>query len=65
MEDRIVVYLKTDSPELQAAIDAHRDYIAAETLTITWSGQLLGDGSIKADVKVDGQPLHIELRESV
>ena len=32
MEDRIVLFLGTDSPKLQAAIAAHRNAIAAETL---------------------------------
>src|SRR5205085_2678483 len=33
MEDRIELYLATDSPELRQAIDAHREYIMTETLT--------------------------------
>ena len=32
VEDRIVLFLGTESPKLQAAIDAHRHTIAAETL---------------------------------
>jgi isoleucyl-tRNA synthetase len=65
MEDRIVLYLHTDSPRLKAAIEAHRDYIAAETLTTQWATAPLGDGAYRVDVKVDGQPLHIELRKAV
>jgi isoleucyl-tRNA synthetase len=62
MEDRIVLYLGTDSAKLRAAIDAHRDYIAAETLTVEWSSQpLTGPGAHQATVKVDGQPLTILL----
>jgi isoleucyl-tRNA synthetase len=64
MEDRIVLYLHTESAELRQAIDAHRDYIAAETLTVRWSaGSLNGQGH-GTDVKVDGQPLRIELNKA-
>jgi isoleucyl-tRNA synthetase len=63
LEDRIELYLSTTSVELQKAIDHFRNYIMAETLTINWSATPLGDGAAKADVKVDGQPLHIELRK--
>ena len=40
MEDRIELYLGTESEALRKAIDAHRDYLAAETLTAR-----LGDGT--------------------
>ncbi|HEY7329076.1 MAG TPA: isoleucine--tRNA ligase [Gemmataceae bacterium] len=63
MEDRIMLYLGTDSEKLRQAIAAHRDYIAAETLTVQWSSQPLnGSGVHRATVKVDGQALTIELR---
>jgi isoleucyl-tRNA synthetase len=61
MEDRIALYLYTDSPRLRAAIEAHRSYIASETLATQWATAPLGDGAYRTDVKVDGQPLHIEL----
>ena len=63
MEDRIVLYLGTDSEKLKPAIEAHRDYIAAETLTKEWSDQPLGDEASTATVKIDGQPLVIALRK--
>jgi isoleucyl-tRNA synthetase len=63
-EDRIVLWLHTDSANLRQAIAAHRDYIAAETLTVRWSpGSLNGQGH-GTDVKVDGQPLRIELSKA-
>ncbi len=63
MEDRIVLYLGTESEKLRAAIDAHRDYIAAETLTVEWSSQpLTGSKMHRATVKVEGQSLTIELQ---
>jgi isoleucyl-tRNA synthetase len=65
MEDRIVLYLGTESDKLRQAIVAHRDYIAGETLTVEWSAQpLIGPGVHRAAVKVDGQPLIIELKKA-
>jgi isoleucyl-tRNA synthetase len=66
MEDRIALYLGTDSDKLRAALAAHRDYIAGETLTVDWSAQpLTGVGVHRATVKVDGQALTIELKRVV
>ncbi len=64
MEDRIVLHLGTESAALREAIEAHRDYLAAETLTVEWSTQPLGDGAYQANVKVDGQALTIRLRKA-
>ena len=64
MEDRIILYLGTDSPALRQAIEAHRAYIAAETLTVEWASKPLGDGAHRADVKIEGQGLTIELRKA-
>jgi isoleucyl-tRNA synthetase len=58
IEDRIVLHLQTASERLLAAIDAHRDHIAAETLTVRWSNEPVGD---LADSKVEGQLLRISL----
>lgn len=63
MEDRINLYLYTDSPALQAATEAQRTYIAAETLTTQWAKEPLGSDAYSAQVKVDGQPLTIQLRK--
>jgi isoleucyl-tRNA synthetase len=63
MEDRIELYLGTDSPKLREAIDAHRDTIMAETLTTIWATAPLTGEAYRATVKVDGQPLTIELRK--
>ncbi len=57
MEDRIVLCLKTDSPELKQAIDTHRDYIAAETLTVKWADSLPNE----TEVKIEGATLKIAL----
>jgi isoleucyl-tRNA synthetase len=65
MEDRIELYLNTDSEKLRKAIDTHSDYIAAETLTVEWSSQPLTGADVhRATVKVDGQSLTIELRRA-
>jgi isoleucyl-tRNA synthetase len=64
MEDRIALWLGTDSAKLQQAIQAHKPYIAAETLTTQWAAQPLNGEAKRAEVKVEGQPLTIELRKA-
>jgi isoleucyl-tRNA synthetase len=61
MEDRIVLRLETESAALKQAIDAHRDYIAAETLVRRWADGPLNGEVHRAAVKVDKDPLTIEL----
>jgi isoleucyl-tRNA synthetase len=61
VEDRIVLRLATESDNLKQAIEAYRDYIGSETLTTQWAEQALNGEAHRADVKVDGQPLTIEL----
>jgi len=63
MEDRIALYLHAESPKLQAAIEAHREYIASETLVARWAQESVGEGAHQIEVKVDGLPLRIELRK--
>jgi isoleucyl-tRNA synthetase len=63
MEDRIVLYLHTESKELREAIEAHKEYICRETLAVKWATQPLGEGAYRTTVKVDGQQLIIELRK--
>jgi hypothetical protein len=63
MEDRIILYLHTESKELLEAIEAHKEYIRRETLVVKWATQPLGEGAHQATVKVDGQPLSIVLRK--
>jgi isoleucyl-tRNA synthetase len=61
LEDRIALHLATESANLKQAIAAHKDYISAETLTKRWSEQPLNGEVHRANVKVDGQALTIEL----
>jgi isoleucyl-tRNA synthetase len=65
MEDRIELYLHTDSAKPSQAIARHRDYIMAETLVARWSDTpLQGDGVYSTQVSVDGQVLQISLRKA-
>src|SRR5262249_10134233 len=64
IQDRIVLYLGTESPILRAAIEAHRDYIAGETLTTQWATAPLDADSPTAQVRIEGQPLTIQLRKA-
>jgi isoleucyl-tRNA synthetase len=64
MDDRITLYLGSESEKLLAAIAAHRDYIAAETLTVHMADAPLGGDAHSADVKIDGQALKISLRRA-
>jgi isoleucyl-tRNA synthetase len=63
MEDRIVVHFATQSPELLAAVDAHRSYISQETLAVEWPNVPLDGDSHMTSVKVDGHPLTVQLRK--
>ncbi len=62
IEDRIVLYLGTASEVLRQAIEEHRSYIAAETLTAQWSPTALEGEAHRVSVKVDGHELTIQLR---
>jgi isoleucyl-tRNA synthetase len=64
MEDRIVLHLATESAGLREAIEAHRTYIASETLVATWATKPLGGDAYRTTVKVEGQTLQIELRRA-
>jgi isoleucyl-tRNA synthetase len=61
MEDRIELYLGTDSDRLRAAIDAHRDHIAAETLTTKWATTPYGQVD---EIRIEGHVLGISLRKT-
>jgi isoleucyl-tRNA synthetase len=73
MEDRILLFLHTDSVELAEAIRTHAGEpadkgepwlgIKAETLAEGPIDQPLGEGAHRTDVTIDGHPLTIELRK--
>jgi isoleucyl-tRNA synthetase len=61
--DRIELAFETASPELQAAIDRHLDYVASETLaTSATFGRM--DGVAMESLDIDGHPLTIAIRRS-
>ncbi len=62
MEDRIALCLKSAAPELQQAIEAHRDYIASETLTTKWVDSF-DASSANLEVKIEGAALTIGLKK--
>jgi len=64
MEDRIVLYLGTESAALAAAIATHQAYMMAECLVSEWVSQPLGPEAATSSVKIDGQPLTIQLKKS-
>jgi isoleucyl-tRNA synthetase len=64
MEDRIVLYLHTESATLRQATETHRTYIANETLTVQWVTAPLGDDVATASVKIEGQALTIQVRKA-
>ncbi|MCP4594128.1 MAG: class I tRNA ligase family protein, partial [bacterium] len=61
MEDRIVLSLRTDADELNAAITACADYITAETLASELKNTALDCPSGTTEVKLAGHTLHISL----
>ena len=63
MEDRIVLGLTTTSDRLLRAIAAHRDLIAAETLTVAWMDSAHSDG-FSTSVKIDGEGVNINVRRT-
>jgi isoleucyl-tRNA synthetase len=65
MEDRIALHLATQSLELRQAVNAHSDYIAAETLAVELPNAPLDGDSHAITVKVDRHPLTIQLRKVV
>jgi isoleucyl-tRNA synthetase len=63
MDDRIVTFLQTEDARLNEAIKAHREYIANETLAVSWATNPLGDGAYRAEVKIESMQLAIELKK--
>jgi isoleucyl-tRNA synthetase len=59
--DRIELAFVTDAPDLQAALERHRDAIAGETLAESITFGPLADADTEA-VDVDGHPLVISIR---
>ena len=64
VEDRIILFLQMDSARLQKAIETHRAYIAAETLTVRWATESRGGRAFRKECKVEEQRLVIELAKT-
>ncbi|MCH7700664.1 MAG: hypothetical protein IID37_03150 [Planctomycetes bacterium] len=62
IEDRIELSLQTESPQVRAAIDAFKDYIANETLALRITADPLADGAASVDAQIEGDILNIALR---
>ena len=62
IEDRIELSLQTESPQIQAAIGAFKDYIANETLALRITMDPLADGAASVDAQIEGDILNIALR---
>jgi isoleucyl-tRNA synthetase len=61
--DRIDLAFETDAPGLRAAIEAHRESVAAETLATSVTFGTLPGGAVEI-LDVDGHSLSIALRKS-
>jgi isoleucyl-tRNA synthetase len=61
--DRISLYLHTTSDKLRKAIEVFKSYIMSETLAVDWATEPLGANAFRTEVKIDGQPLTIEVRK--
>ena len=59
--DRIKLGLVTSAGELRAAVDEFSDYIGSETLATQLTAGPLEDKLVGVDVRIDGQPLTVEL----
>ena len=55
---RLRLFLTADA-ELTAALERHKDYIMAETLTAEWQSPAAKAGEIR-DSAIDGHPLQIQ-----
>jgi isoleucyl-tRNA synthetase len=62
MEDRIVLYVKAGGKNLPQAVTAHRDYIAAETLTEKWADAPIDGKQGEDKAKIEGDEIVIELK---
>jgi len=62
--DRISLGLITESEALRNAIQQCGEYIQTETLAIQLTAAALPDATAQTEVKIDGQPIRIELTRS-
>ena len=60
-EDRIELYVKTESQSLAQALAEHRVYVGAETLALSWAEKPLKTGNYSDVVNIEGHSLRIEI----
>jgi isoleucyl-tRNA synthetase len=64
MEDRILLYLRSETTKLAKAIQVHVAYVCQETLAVELSAKpLTADGVYATKLKIDGQELVIQLKK--
>jgi isoleucyl-tRNA synthetase len=64
IEDRIHLCLQSDSPAVREAIAVHQEYICGETLAVQLTDAPLNGSAHKAVIKLQDQPVTIELRKA-
>jgi isoleucyl-tRNA synthetase len=62
MEDRIILSLVTDSPDLRQAIDQFADYIARETLAVELIDRPVTTARARTNVRLEGNALDLALQ---
>jgi isoleucyl-tRNA synthetase len=62
--DRIKLSLRTESPEIRAAIDQCAEYIKTETLAVESRASQLTEATTTAEVKIDGETVGISLERA-
>jgi isoleucyl-tRNA synthetase len=61
MQDRIRLHFETDSLTIRHAIESHESYICGETLATELTSQPLDGAACRAVIKLQGEPLTVEL----
>ena len=61
--DRITLGIRADG-EVGAALDAHHEYVTAETLAIDLDRGDLADAGYRVDAEIDGAPVRVSLRRA-
>jgi isoleucyl-tRNA synthetase len=64
MEDRIRLYLETQSATVREAIEAHEQYIRGETLAVEFAKEPVDGNAHKAEISLQGDRLTIELAKT-
>jgi isoleucyl-tRNA synthetase len=65
MEDRIRLYLQTESSKMREAIETHGSYICGETLAVELTNQPIDGDAHQAIIKLQGQTLTVELNKAI